>query len=197
MSASISFYGQFIIPAGSLIVTSALPVRMIHYNCHCLPSHQPSQTRFPSAGFSVPSCPTAQCWSPDWFPIFYPVRSWSICSIPVPVLVNYFVFCLTLVWSLSDSHPHWFLRQAFLWYWKLPLKLNSGLWSFEIYFHYLLPFILINKLCLIKFCINFRSAFCGYADVYDPHLIQLTSWLSLEVFDLSRLPFTCGTPRYL
>lgn len=65
MSASISFYGQFIIPAGSLIVTSALPVRMIHYNCHCLPSHQPSQTCFPSAGFSVPSCPTAQCWSPD------------------------------------------------------------------------------------------------------------------------------------
>lgn len=103
------------------MVTSALPVRMSHYNC--LPSHQPRWTCFPL--FFVASCPTVQCWSLDWFPTFDPVRSWSACSIPVPVLV----FCLTLVWSLSDSHPHWFLflRTVFLWYWKLPLNLNSGL----------------------------------------------------------------------
>lgn len=111
-------------------------------------------------------------------------------------------FCLTLVWSLSDSHPHWFLRKAFLWYWKLPLNLNSGLWSFEIYFHYLLPFILINKFCLIKFCINFRSAICGYADVYSADFLALSGgiwplkvaiylWdpkILVAVLDVSKVP---------
>lgn len=137
----------------------------------------PVRPVFPSAGFFIASCPTVQCWSPDWFPIFDPVRSWSACSIPVPVLV----FCLTLLWALS--HPHWFLRNVFLWYWKLPLNPNSGKQMlFDKVLHQFPP----SRLC---------RCWCLWSRPYSAEFLALSGGICLwdpkvlvAVLDVSKVP---------